>query len=36
MAGSILVSGDADLTVLGRRFPVRTPAEFLAGLRIGE
>jgi predicted nucleic acid-binding protein len=29
---AVLVSGDAHLTVLGNRFPVRTPADFLASL----
>jgi putative PIN family toxin of toxin-antitoxin system len=29
---AVLVSGDAHLTVLSDRFPVRTPAEFLASL----
>ena len=29
---AVLVSGDAHLTVLADRFPVRTPAEFLASL----
>jgi hypothetical protein len=28
----VLVSGDAHLTVLAGRFPVRTPAQFLASL----
>jgi putative PIN family toxin of toxin-antitoxin system len=29
---AVLVSGDAHLTVLADRFPVRTPAQFLASL----
>ena len=29
---AVLVSGDAHLTVLSNRFPVRTPADFLASL----
>jgi len=29
---AVLVSGDAHLTVLSDRFPVRTPAQFLASL----
>lgn len=29
---AILVSGDSHLTVLAGRLPIRTPAEFLAGL----
>jgi probable toxin-antitoxin system toxin component, PIN family len=31
---AVLVSGDADLTALGGQFPVRTPAAFLAELRL--
>lgn len=33
---AVLVSGDTDLTVLGEQFPVRTPAAFLAELRLSE
>jgi predicted nucleic acid-binding protein len=32
VARAMLVSGDAHLTVLADRFPVRTPAQFLASL----
>ena len=32
---AVLVSGDAHLTVLADRFPVRTPAAFLASLEAG-